>query len=57
MDLDDVLESSLFSVSIKVSGVHHYHLDQKKGEAIENFKLRLQKYIDDNNLPIEILCG
>jgi len=51
------MENSLFSVSIKVSGVHHYHLDQKKGEAIENFKLRLQKYIDDNNLPIEILCG
>jgi len=55
MDLDDVLESSLFSVSIKVSGAHHHHLDQKKGEAIENFKLRLQKYIDDNGLNIEIL--
>lgn len=52
MDLDDVLESSLFSVSI-IGTI--YSLSQRKGETVENFKLRLQKYIDDNGLNIEIL--
>lgn len=46
------MENSLFSVSIPNT---IYSLSQRKGETVENFKLRLQKYIDNNGLNIEIL--
>lgn len=49
---DDVSESRLFSISIQNT---IYSLNQERGETVEDFKIRLQKYFDYNGLNIEIV--
>jgi hypothetical protein len=45
-------EQGLFSVSILGT---NYSYTQKKGETVADFKIRLQKDFDDNNLNIQIV--
>jgi len=45
-------EKVLFSVSILGT---NYSYTQEKGETVADFKVRLQKYFDDNNLNIQIV--
>ena len=45
-------EQGLFSVSI--SGTNYYYT-QNKGETVADFKVRLKKDFDDNNLNIQIV--
>lgn len=45
-------EQGLFSVSI-LGTIYYY--TQNKGETVDDFKIRLQKEFDDNNLNIQVV--
>lgn len=47
-----MMEEKLFTISILGT---NYSYTQNKGETVANFKVRLQKDFDDNNLNIQII--